>query len=65
MSSEVEVVITGLGATTPLGGDVASTWEGMLSGRSGVRRFFARFHGRSFDELVQRARPLTRRHTKD
>src|SRR5690606_25853583 len=38
MSSEVEVVITGLGATTPLGGDVASTWEGMLSGRSGVRR---------------------------
>jgi 3-oxoacyl-[acyl-carrier-protein] synthase II len=33
-----EVVVTGLGATTPLGGDVASTWEGMLSGRSGVRR---------------------------
>ncbi|MGH3588221.1 MAG: beta-ketoacyl synthase N-terminal-like domain-containing protein, partial [Pseudonocardia sp.] len=38
MSSGVEVVITGLGATTPLGGDVASTWEGMLGGRSGVRR---------------------------
>lgn len=31
-----DVVVTGLGATTPLGGDVASTWEGMLSGRSGV-----------------------------
>jgi 3-oxoacyl-[acyl-carrier-protein] synthase II len=31
-------VITGLGATTPLGGDVASTWEGLLTGRSGVRR---------------------------
>lgn len=31
-----EVVVTGLGATTPLGGDVASTWEGMLAGRSGV-----------------------------
>ncbi|GAB3702488.1 beta-ketoacyl-[acyl-carrier-protein] synthase family protein [Mariniluteicoccus flavus] len=30
------VVITGLGATTPLGGDVASTWEGLTSGRSGV-----------------------------
>ncbi|WP_432560547.1 beta-ketoacyl-ACP synthase II [Granulicoccus sp. GXG6511] len=30
------VVITGLGATTPLGGDVASTWEGLLAGRSGV-----------------------------
>ncbi|MBX6387912.1 MAG: beta-ketoacyl-ACP synthase II [Frankia sp.] len=32
------VVVTGLGATTPLGGDVASTWEGMLAGRSGVVR---------------------------
>jgi 3-oxoacyl-[acyl-carrier-protein] synthase II len=31
------VVVTGLGATTPLGGDVASTWAGMLAGRSGVR----------------------------
>jgi 3-oxoacyl-[acyl-carrier-protein] synthase II len=31
------VVVTGLGATTPLGGDVASTWEGLLTGRSGVR----------------------------
>jgi len=32
------VVVTGLGATTPLGGDVASTWSAMLSGNSGVRR---------------------------
>ncbi|GAA2661444.1 beta-ketoacyl-[acyl-carrier-protein] synthase family protein [Nonomuraea recticatena] len=31
------MVITGLGATTPLGGDVARTWEGLLAGRSGVR----------------------------
>jgi 3-oxoacyl-[acyl-carrier-protein] synthase II len=31
-----DVVVTGLGATTPLGGDVASTWDAMLSGRSGV-----------------------------
>ena len=31
------VVVTGLGATTPLGGDVPSTWEGALAGRSGVR----------------------------
>jgi 3-oxoacyl-[acyl-carrier-protein] synthase II len=30
------VVVTGLGATTPLGGNVASTWAGMLAGRSGV-----------------------------
>jgi 3-oxoacyl-[acyl-carrier-protein] synthase II len=32
------VVVTGLGATTPLGGDVASTWSAMLAGRSGVQR---------------------------
>jgi len=32
----VEVVVTGLGATTPLGGDVATTWSGLLEGRSGV-----------------------------
>ncbi|MEC4017049.1 beta-ketoacyl-[acyl-carrier-protein] synthase family protein [Streptomyces sp. H27-D2] len=30
------VVVTGLGATTPLGGDTASTWAGMLAGRSGI-----------------------------
>jgi 3-oxoacyl-[acyl-carrier-protein] synthase II len=32
------IVVTGLGATTPLGGDVASTWEGLLAGRSGVSK---------------------------
>jgi 3-oxoacyl-[acyl-carrier-protein] synthase II len=31
------VVITGLGATTPVGGDAPSTWQAMLAGRSGVR----------------------------
>lgn len=30
------VVITGLGATTPLGGDVASSWEALLGGKSGI-----------------------------
>jgi len=34
--STIDVVVTGLGATTPLGGDVASTWDAMLAGRSGV-----------------------------
>lgn len=36
MSERPTVVVTGMGATTPLGGDVASTWEGLLAGRSGV-----------------------------
>ncbi|SDT33770.1 beta-ketoacyl-ACP synthase II [Jiangella sp. DSM 45060] len=36
--SQARVVVTGLGATTPVGGDVASTWESLLAGRSGVRK---------------------------
>jgi len=31
------VVVTGLGATTPLGGDVATTWRALLAGQSGVK----------------------------
>jgi 3-oxoacyl-[acyl-carrier-protein] synthase II len=31
------VVVTGMGALSALGNDVASTWEGLLAGRSGVR----------------------------
>src|SRR3989449_2119248 len=30
------VVVTGLGMVTPLGNDVASTWDGLVSGRSGI-----------------------------
>lgn len=30
------VVVTGLGAISPLGSDLASTWEGMKAGRSGA-----------------------------
>ena len=35
--SQRRVVVTGLGATTPLGADVASTWTALLAGKSGVR----------------------------
>ena len=41
MTSNNDVVVTGLGATTPLGGDVASTWEALLAGKSGVSRIEA------------------------
>ena len=36
-ADQPRVVVTGLGATTPLGGDVASTWESLLAGRSGAQ----------------------------
>jgi 3-oxoacyl-[acyl-carrier-protein] synthase II len=36
-AEQPRVVVTGLGVTTPLGGDVGAMWESMLAGRSGVR----------------------------
>ena len=35
--SRRRVVVTGLGATTPLGGDVPTTWAHLIAGKSGVR----------------------------
>jgi 3-oxoacyl-[acyl-carrier-protein] synthase II len=35
------VLVTGIGAVTPLGGDAASTWDALLAGRSGVARIDA------------------------
>jgi len=35
--SERRVVVTGLGATTPLGADVETTWQALLAGQNGVR----------------------------
>ncbi|MBO1334791.1 beta-ketoacyl synthase [Streptomyces sp. VRA16 Mangrove soil] len=37
MPENSAVLVTGAGATTPLGPDAASTWAGLLAGRSGVR----------------------------
>jgi 3-oxoacyl-[acyl-carrier-protein] synthase II len=33
----MRVVVTGMGALSALGNDVASTWEGLVAGRSGIR----------------------------
>lgn len=35
--SRRRVVVTGLGTTSPVGGDVPSTWEALVAGKSGVR----------------------------
>lgn len=53
-SSDTTVVVTGLGATTPLAGDVAGTWDGLLASRSGVRRLDAEW---AADLPVQIAAP--------
>jgi 3-oxoacyl-[acyl-carrier-protein] synthase II len=36
-TTQARALVTGLGATTPVGGDVASTWNAFLAGRSGAR----------------------------
>lgn len=53
-STNRTVVVTGIGATTPLGGDSATTWEGLLAGRSGVRPL----EGERFAELPVRIAAL-------
>jgi len=37
MSEQRRVVVTGMGMVTALGNDVATTWEGLVAGRSGIR----------------------------
>jgi 3-oxoacyl-[acyl-carrier-protein] synthase II len=55
--STVDVVVTGMGATTPLGGDVASTWDGLLAGRNGIKVNDAEWAER-FDLPSRLAAPL-------
>lgn len=38
MVKDTRVVVTGLGALTPLGNDVATSWENLKAGRSGIAR---------------------------
>jgi 3-oxoacyl-[acyl-carrier-protein] synthase II len=41
MTTARRVVVTGMGAVSALGNDVASTWDGLAAGRSGIRRIEA------------------------
>jgi 3-oxoacyl-[acyl-carrier-protein] synthase II len=52
MTEQRRVVVTGLGATTPVGGTVTETWEAILAGRSGARTM-------PFDWVQQYELPVT------
>ena len=52
--SRRRVVVTGLGATTPLGGDVPSTWEALLAGKSGVRALTEEWAGEMTTQFAAR-----------
>lgn len=40
-ADKTRVVVTGMGAVTPLGNDLPSTWAGLVAGRCGVERITA------------------------
>ena len=48
MSGNHRVLVTGIGIVSPLGLDVATTWEGIVNGRSGVD-FITAFDSEGFD----------------
>lgn len=50
--SATRVVVTGMGATTPVGGTVAESWDAILAGRSGARPL-------EFDWVAQYQLPVT------
>jgi 3-oxoacyl-[acyl-carrier-protein] synthase II len=45
------VVVTGLGAVTPLGLDVATTWEGLITGKSGID-YITQFDTNGFETRI-------------
>jgi 3-oxoacyl-[acyl-carrier-protein] synthase II len=49
--SERRVVITGMGAITPIGSTLSAYWDGLVSGRSGIRRITA-FDPEPYDSRI-------------
>ncbi|MGW0605923.1 beta-ketoacyl-[acyl-carrier-protein] synthase family protein [Streptomyces sp. NPDC002640] len=64
-----DVLVTGLGVTTPLGGDVDRTWKGLLAGNSGITtlvepwaaRLPVRIAGRMAEDPYERLAHVQRR----
>jgi 3-oxoacyl-[acyl-carrier-protein] synthase II len=54
--SKRRVVVTGMGMVTPLGNTMASTWEGLVDGRSGIgmiEHYDVSAHGTKFAGLIK------------
>ena len=54
--SKRRVVVTGMGMVTPLGNTMASTWEGIVAGRSGIgmiEHYDVSSHGTKFAGLIK------------
>ncbi|MDQ3871220.1 MAG: beta-ketoacyl-ACP synthase II [Chloroflexota bacterium] len=59
------VVVTGMGAVTPLGNDVPSTWDGLLAGRSAVRRIESFDPSRITSQIAGEVRGFDASHVLD
>jgi 3-oxoacyl-[acyl-carrier-protein] synthase II len=59
------VVVTGMGALTALGNDVASTWEGLTAGRSGIRTIEAFDPSRLTSRIAGEVRDVDGSHVLD
>jgi 3-oxoacyl-[acyl-carrier-protein] synthase II len=59
------VVVTGMGALTALGNDVASTWEGLTAGRSGIRTIEAFDPSRLTSRIAGEVRDIDGSHVLD
>jgi 3-oxoacyl-[acyl-carrier-protein] synthase II len=65
MSERRRVVITGMGAVTALGNDVASSWAGLVAGRSGVRTIEAFEPSRLTSRIAAEVRDFDASHILD
>jgi 3-oxoacyl-[acyl-carrier-protein] synthase II len=65
VSERRRVVITGMGAVTALGNDVASSWEGLVAGRSGVRTIEAFDPSRLTSRMAGEVRDFDASHILD
>ena len=65
MTEGRRVVVTGMGAVTALGNDVASTWDGLIAGRSGVRTIESFDPSRLSSQVAAEVRDFDSSHVLD